>query len=36
MSWRLWPWLTIVVLFLAIHAALAAPTTVVLTVEGMT
>ena len=36
MSQRLRPWLTIVVLFLAVHAALAATSTVVLTVEGMT
>lgn len=36
MSQRLWPWLTIVVLFLAAHAALAATSAVVLAVEGMT
>ncbi len=36
MSRRLWPWLTIVVLFLAVHVALAAPSTAVLAVEGMT
>ena len=36
MSQRLRPWLTIVVLLLFVHAVLAATSTVVLTVEGMT
>jgi hypothetical protein len=36
MSRRQWPWLAVVVLLLAVHAALAATSTVVLTVEGMT
>ena len=36
MSRRQSPWLTIVVLVLAVHAALAAASTVVLSVEGMT
>lgn len=36
MSRRQWPWLTVVVLVFAVHAALAATSTVVLTVEGMT
>lgn len=36
MSRRQWPWLTIVVLVLAVHAALATTSTVVLTEEGMT
>jgi hypothetical protein len=36
MNRRQWPWLTVVVLLLAVHAALAATSTVVLTVEGMT
>ena len=36
MSQRLWPGLTILVLFLALHAVLAATSTAVLAVEGMT
>ena len=36
MSQRLWPGLTILVLFLIVHMALAATSTAVLAVEGMT
>ena len=36
MSQRLWPGLTIVLLVLAVHVALAATSTAVLAVEGMT
>ncbi len=36
MSRRQWPWSTIVLLLLAAHTALAATSTVVLAVEGMT
>jgi hypothetical protein len=36
MTRRLWPWLTVLLLFPVVHMALAATSTVVLTVEGMT
>ncbi len=35
MSQRLWPWLTIILLLLVAHVALAATSTAVLAVEGM-
>ena len=36
MSRRLWPWLTIIILLFVVHVALAATSTAVLAVEGMT
>lgn len=36
MSRRLWPWLTVLLLFPFVHMALAATSTTVLAVEGMT
>jgi hypothetical protein len=36
MSRRLWPWVIVLLLFPAVHAALAATSTAVLAVEGMT
>ena len=36
MSQRLWPGLTIILLLLIVHMALAATSTAVLAVEGMT
>lgn len=34
--WRLTPWIAAIVVLLLAHAAVAAPSTVVLAVEGMT
>ena len=34
--WRLTPWMAPILVLLLAHAALAAPSTVVLAVEGMT
>lgn len=34
--WRLTPWMAAIVVLLLAHAAVAAPSTVVLAVEGMT
>jgi len=36
MNGRLWPWLTVLLLFPVVHAALGATSTAVLAVEGMT